>query len=180
MMASHSALRSSALMPLAASGRLSRSRAMPSAMSSRTEPLSIMGFPPSVSSFDAFSSREPESTSLENALDEERERKQRFLVVDQDHLLVRHFQLAIGTPQPVFVAGGPDGIVAQAGFEHHAVAGDRDIAAGLLVQQLDIGDEPPQPRLRRLCVTLASQQLLDAKRDARTVVVNDRHFLFGI
>src|SRR6266850_8210872 len=94
MMASHSALSSSALMPLAASGRLSRSRAMPSAMSSRTGPSSIMA-------------------SFRLRLDKEREREQRFLVVDQDHLLVRHSQLAIDIAQPVFVAGGPDGVVAQ-------------------------------------------------------------------
>src|SRR4030095_13011362 len=116
--ARRSALKSSVLMPLAASGRLRRSRAMPSAMSSRTGPLSIMA-------------------SFRLRLDKEREREQRFLVVDQDHLLVRHFQLAIDIAKPVFVARGPDRVVAQAGFKHHAVAGDRDIAAGLLVEQLD-------------------------------------------
>src|ERR1700738_527429 len=96
MMASHSALRSSALMPFDASGRLSRSRAMPSAMSRRTGPFSIITrFPPS------------------GRLNEEREREQRLLVVDQDHFLVRHAQLAIDIAQPIFVAGSPDGVIAQ-------------------------------------------------------------------
>ena len=47
-------------------------------------------------------------------------------------------------------------------------------------RQLDVADEPAQARLRLLRMTLAGHQLLHAKRDARAVVVDDRHLTLGV
>src|SRR5664279_2558326 len=118
MIASHNALSNSTFMPLETSGLLRLTCAMPSAIRSRTGPLSITGKP----IFPPLSLAPTPDLS-----DQERQREERLLVVGQGDLLVRHAQLATDVTQPIFIPRGPDGIVPKAGFEHHAVASSANI-----------------------------------------------------